>query len=159
MAGLYTSHDPLGCTSGGVSPTNCPPQSLHPTGGLLGPGRSSKEGKSYSFEIGLCTSEKYLSATRASALEGGAKYNYVTPAKLMIWGGNSLCDKAIPLGESPLISNNSWQKYNFTFKPTRNVSYITLEAFYRTPVLEPYNGNLLVDNASPITEIIPKAKR
>ena len=25
-------------------------------------------------------------------------------------------------------------------------------------MLEPYNGNLLVDNASPITEIIPKAK-
>ena len=99
-----------------------------------------------------------MSATRASALEGGAKYNYVTPAKLMIWGGNSLCDKAILLGASPPISNNSWQKYNFTFKPTRNVSYITLEAFYRTPVLEPYNGNLLVDNASPITEIIPKAK-
>lgn len=117
-----------------------------------------KKGKSYSFDIGLCTSEKYLSATRASTLQGGTKYNYVTPAKLMIWGGNSLCDKAILLGESPLISNNSWQKYNFIFKPTRNVSYITLEAFYRTPVLEPYNGNLLVDNASPITEILPKEK-
>lgn len=112
-----------------------------------------KKGVSYSFELSMCTSEIYLSATRASAMDG-TKYNYTTPAKLRIWGGNSYCSKEILLGESPMVTNNNWQKYKFVFKPTKNVTFIVLEAFYKTPLLFPYNGNLLLDNASPITEIV-----
>jgi hypothetical protein len=31
-----------------------------------------------------------------------------------------------------------------------------LEAFYKTPTLVPYNGNILLDEASPIIEIVEK---
>lgn len=110
-----------------------------------------KKGKSYSFDISLCTSEVYLSATKANQ---HAKSNYTTPAKLRIWGGNSYCSKEVLLAESPLITNNQWKKHSFVFKPGKNVTYIVLEAFYKTPTLVPYNGNILVDNASPITEIV-----
>lgn len=110
-----------------------------------------KKGKTYTFELYLCTSEVYMSFTRANRT---TESNYTTPAKLRIWGGNSLCSKEILLAESPLITNNAWRKFNFTFKPTKNVNYIVLEAFYKTPTLVPYNGNILVDNAGNIVEVV-----
>ncbi len=110
-----------------------------------------KKGKTYTFELYLCTSEVYMSFTKANRT---TESNYTTPAKLRIWGGNSLCSKEILLAESPLITNNAWRKFNFTFKPTKNVNYIVLEAFYKTPTLVPYNGNILVDNASNIVEVV-----
>lgn len=112
-----------------------------------------QKGKKYSFDINLCSSEVYLSRTKAN---NTTESNYTTPAKLRIWGGNSLCSKEVLLGESPLVTNNDWKKYNFVFKPTKNVSYIMLEAFYKTPTLVPYNGNILLDEASPIIEIVEK---
>lgn len=112
-----------------------------------------KKGKSYSFEIDLCTSEVYLSPTKSSRTTG-KEFNYTTPAVLRIWGGNSMCSKEVLLAESATVNNNDWQRYKFVFKPTRNINFISLEAFYKTPVRFPYNGNVLVDNASPIKEII-----
>lgn len=115
---------------------------------------SLKKGKKYSFSIYLCTSDIYKSATSRNR---NTRVNYVTPAVLRIFGGQSYCDHgAILLAESKIVRNNDWQIYNFTFKPNRDISYITLEAYYETPVLFPYNGNILVDNASPIREIIDK---
>lgn len=111
-----------------------------------------KKGKSYSFSIYLCSSDVYKSATSENLLQ---RSNYVTPAKLNIWGGNEYCEKAILLSATSPITNNDWKKFDFVFKPTRNVTVITLEAYYDTPVLMPYNGNILLDNASSIKEIIP----
>ena len=112
-----------------------------------------KKGKSYSFEIDICTSEIYLSPTKSSR-NTGKEFNYTTPAVLRIWGGNGMCSKEVLLAESPTINNNEWKKFKFVFKPTRNVNFICLEAFYKTPVTFPYNGNILVDNASTIKEIV-----
>lgn len=114
-----------------------------------------KKEKSYSFSIYICTSEVYLSGT---AKNTQSLINYTTPAKLRIWGGNQFCEDDVLLAESPMITNNEWQKFTFTIKPLRNISYITLEAFYKTPMLtqDPYNGNILLDNASAFVEIVPK---
>jgi outer membrane protein OmpA-like peptidoglycan-associated protein len=38
-------------------------------------------------------------------------------------------------------------------KPSGSYRTLTLEAYYKTPVLFPYNGNLLVDNASSIKKV------
>ena len=113
-----------------------------------------KKGKTYTFDLFLCTSEVYMSFTKANR---STESNYTTPAKLRIWGGNSLCSKEVLLAESSLITNNNWKKYYFTFKPTKNVNYIVLEAFYKTSTLVPYNGNILVDNASNIVEVIKES--
>lgn len=102
---------------------------------------------SYQFEIMICTSDQYLSATRESAWDG-KKYNYTTPAKLVIWGGDKLCDRREILAESGVIKSNRWEKHSFILKPVEDVTCITLEAYYINDEIEPYNGNILIDNAS-----------
>ena len=103
----------------------------------------------YSFSLSLCRSELYVSQSRVSDLPA----NYVTPVKLVIWGGNDYCGKQERLAETALISNTEWMQYDFKFEPKQSHTYIMLEAFYKTPVLFPYNGNVLVDNASLIVPI------
>ena len=116
-----------------------------------------KKGKKYSFSIYLCSSNIYKSATSRNR---NTRVNYITPAVLRIFGGKSYCDPAaILLAESPTIKNNDWEVYNFEFKPSRDVTHITLQAYFETPVLFPYNGNVLLDNASPIKEIIPSKEK
>jgi len=108
--------------------------------------KSLEKGKCYSFSIALCRSELYVSISRLSDQTA----NYTTPAKLRIYGGNSYCEKKELLAESPMIANTRWQDYNFKLEPTKNYSFLILEAYYKTPTLIPYNGNLLVDNFSDI---------
>lgn len=106
--------------------------------------------KCYSFSINLARAEKYFSPTR---LDRNTVANYVTPAVLRIWGGTGYCNEKELLAESSPVSNFSWQIFSFEFRPKSNIRYITLEAFYKTPLLFPYNGNLLIDGASEIVQI------
>ncbi|MCB9285213.1 MAG: OmpA family protein [Lewinellaceae bacterium] len=108
-----------------------------------------KAGDCYEFSLFLCRSELYVSQSRVNF----QNTNYTTPAKLRIWGGSSYCNKKELLAETSPIINTRWLKYDFKFKPKETHSYIVLEAFYNTPVLFPYNGNILVDNASPIVPV------
>ena len=108
-----------------------------------------KGGNCYEFSLYLCRSELYVSQSRVNFQEA----NYTTPAKLRIWGGSSYCNKRELLAETSAIINTRWLKYDFKFKPKETHNYIVLEAFYNTPVLFPYNGNVLVDNASPIVPV------
>ncbi len=106
-------------------------------------------GKCYKFSIYLCKSAQYISQSQLKKIQD----NYIKPIKLRIWGGDVICQAKELLGESSSVTNTRWIKYDFLFKPKRSLSYIVLEAFYVTPVLEPYNGNLLLDNASDIIEV------
>jgi outer membrane protein OmpA-like peptidoglycan-associated protein len=104
-----------------------------------------QRGLCYDFSLDLCRSELYISANRTTS----EKSNYVKPIKLRIYGGNGYCAKGELLAETALISNYSWLQYNFRLSPkSGNYAYILLEAFYETPTLFPYNGHLLLDNAS-----------
>ena len=110
-------------------------------------------GVCYSFKAFVARSQDYKSATsRTQQLGTNELENFVRPAVLLIWGGNYFCDKAELLGESPAISNENWKQYKFTFQPQKTHKYITIEAFYKTPILEAYNGHVLVDGLS---EIVP----
>ena len=108
-----------------------------------------EKGKCYEFSIFLAQSELYISVSRTSEAEA----NYTTPAKLRIYGGFGHCDKQYMLAETRLINNKNWLEFKFKFEPIDDYTYLILEAFYKTPTLFPYNGNILVDNASPITLI------
>ncbi|MFZ1515880.1 MAG: OmpA family protein [Saprospiraceae bacterium] len=70
--------------------------------------------------------------------------------KLRIWGGDIYCNQKEKLGESVVVENTDWNKYEFTFLPKSRITFITLEAYYDTETFFPYNGNLLLDNASNI---------
>jgi len=108
--------------------------------------RPMEKGKCYEFSIQLARSLTYMSVSRISDKTA----NYATPAKLRIYGGFGHCDKQYMLGETKLIINTDWKEYNFKFEPMGNYTYIVLEAFYDTPTLFPYNGNVLLDKASAI---------
>jgi len=108
-----------------------------------------EEGKCYSFNIELSRSEFYVSGSKVTKqIE-----NYTKPAVLRIWGGNGVCGKQELLGESVTVSNDDWRTFEFEFRPNKSVNYFTLEAFYKVPTLFPYNGHLLLDNASLIKEV------
>lgn len=108
-----------------------------------------RKGNCYEFSMDLARSELYISVSRVSEETA----NYATPAKLRIYGGFGYCDKQYLLAESKLIINHRWLQYNFRFEPPADYTYLIFEVFYQTPTLFPYNGNVLLDNASPIRQI------
>lgn len=107
-------------------------------------------GKCYEVSVFLARAKLYVSGTRKSS---GVLENHITPAKFKIYGGFDYCDKREVLAETREITQHRWLKYTFKLEPTDNYTHINLEAFYQTPVLFPYNGNLLIDNASDIVVV------
>jgi outer membrane protein OmpA-like peptidoglycan-associated protein len=113
-----------------------------------------QSGVCYSFTAFLAQSDQYKSATsRTQQLGTNALENFVRPAVFMIWGGNYFCEKAELLGESPPVTNSEWMQYKFVFQPQHSFKYVTIEAFYKTPILEGYNGHVLVDALSDLVPI------
>ena len=112
-------------------------------------GSSMVAGQCYELRVQLARSEQYISRSRLTDTE----QNYVTPIKLVIRGGYSICDLGPVLGESPLVENWNWQEYRIKLKPTEDYSHIALQAYYRQPILFPYNGNILVDNAQDLRPV------
>lgn len=109
--------------------------------------------KCYEFSIHLAKADLYLSGIDPSDKINLVKKNFNKAVKLRIWGSSSPCKKTQLLAESELVNHSDWKEYTFKFKPKRNYTYILFEVFYKTPVLVPYNGNLLLDNAGDIIEI------
>ncbi len=108
-----------------------------------------QSGKCYEFSIHLARSPIYNSYSRTSV----QRVNFSDPIVLKIYGGNDYCNRKQLLAESDLVENYDWKKFNFRFEPNGDYNFITIEAYYKTPALFPYNGNVLVDNASNITVI------
>jgi outer membrane protein OmpA-like peptidoglycan-associated protein len=106
--------------------------------------------KCYSFSIALMRSDKYVSLTR---LNTDKEENYQEPAVLRMWGGSGYCDQRELLAESAPVSNREWEDFEFEFRPQFNHRYFTLEVFYKTPVLFPYNGHVLIDKATDLIRI------
>lgn len=105
----------------------------------------------YEFTMDVCRAELYLSTSKLT----GQEANYATPAKLRIYGGNGFCSKVELLYETSVITNTRWLGHTFRLSPkSGNYQFIFFEAYYKTPVLFPYNGNILLDNASPIKTVV-----
>lgn len=107
------------------------------------------KGQCYSFSLWLSRSKRYYSLRKT----GFDTVEYTTPIKIRIWGGIRGCDKRELLAESSLVDHIDWKRYDFKLKPSQNLGMILIEAFYKTPSLSAYNGNILVDNASDIIPI------
>ncbi|MEZ4955233.1 MAG: FAD:protein FMN transferase [Saprospiraceae bacterium] len=106
-------------------------------------------GVQYEFTISLARSLIYESPSRKSS----QSVNFVTPAKLRLWGGHSICGRKELLAETDPIMNSKWLDYTFVLQPSENYYYLIFEAFYNTPTPFPYNGNVLLDHASDIVPI------
>lgn len=112
-------------------------------------------GKCYTFSIDLARSETYFSSMgKDDSVSDQKKATPPSkPAVLRIWGGVNYCPRNQLLAESVPITNTNWKTYTFEFTPNINTRAISLEAFYKTPVLDPYFGHILVDNASQIMQV------
>jgi len=111
-------------------------------------------GTCYEMSMYLARSETYLSQARLRDGSGGtAMVDFTKAVKIRIYGGNAYCQKAELLGETPLVNNTNWKEYKLRFEPTTNHRFILIQAFYKTPTLFPYNGNVLVDNLSDIVPV------
>ena len=108
-----------------------------------------KAGQCYKFSIHLARAERYVSVSRMTRETA----NYVTPVVLRIWGGRGFCNEQDLLAESAPVNNTSWQINTFEFRPESDIYSLTFSAYYKTPTLFPYNGNILVDGSSDIIRI------
>ena len=111
-------------------------------------------GTCYEMSMFLARSKTYLSQSKEKDENGeNIMVDFTKPIKIRIYGGNSYCQKAELLGETPLVNNTNWKEYKLRFEPTTNHRFILIQAFYKTPSLLAYNGNVLVDNLSDIVPI------
>lgn len=116
-------------------------------------------GKCYTFSIDLARSETYYNIMQTGPyknkkeIDPEAKILKSKPAVLRIWGGVNYCPRNQLLAESEPVTNTAWKTYTFEFTPNINTKAISFEAFYKTPVLDPYFGHVLVDNATEIRQI------
>ncbi|MEM7572269.1 MAG: OmpA family protein [Bacteroidota bacterium] len=103
----------------------------------------------YDFRIFLARSRFYVSQSRVT----NQTENYTQPIMLRVYGSFGNCDKIELIGKTDLVKNHGWREYKLKLKPTKDYTHIIFEAYYETPVLFPYNGNILLDNASPLVPI------
>ncbi len=108
-----------------------------------------KKNVCYSFSIHLSMSNGFYSIS-AETLN---TVFFTEPVKLRIWAGNDFMKQEQLLAESNLIDHEDWKKYEFEFLPNKDYSYLFLEAYFKTPSLQPYNGHILIDNASSLQPI------
>ncbi len=113
-----------------------------------------KAGNCYEMYIDLCKSPTYLSPWNSadSAQKKNAK-QYTKPIVLRVYGGSGVCNIGTALAESEAVKNTDWERYRLEFRPHKSVRHLTLSVYYKTPILDPYNGNILLDNISEIVQI------
>ena len=97
----------------------------------------------------MSQAKEYISGSRRS----GRLVDYSEPIVLRIFGGNSYCEFNELLYESEVVDSYEWSEYLIEFSAEQSHSFITLEAFYKTPILESYNGHILLDALSPIYQV------
>jgi outer membrane protein OmpA-like peptidoglycan-associated protein len=106
-----------------------------------------EQGQCYDFSIDVCRSPLYISRSPTTQKQ----VNFITPVKLRIWGGNGFSDRRELLAETSPVSNTTWETKNLRLKPSKGTfSFIILEAYFKTPIVNLYNGHILLDNASDI---------
>jgi outer membrane protein OmpA-like peptidoglycan-associated protein len=105
----------------------------------------------YELSMDLSKAPKYLSKSPLSA----DVVDFATPVIVRIYGGNGYCDRGELLAKSTIINHSRWVGYNFRLSPTKgSYSFIVIEAYFKTPVLFPYNGHVLIDNLSAIKPVV-----
>ena len=112
-----------------------------------------KAGVCYKMSVFLAKSSDYQSFSRLT----GLSTNYIRPLKLIVWGTSSRLEDSCKvlsndwLTETMPIHNDQWRKYTFYIQPPKDVYSLVFSVAH--VVEKPYNGNLLIDNISPIVPV------
>ncbi len=108
-----------------------------------------KRDSTYSFSLWLTRSNSYKSPMKSDP----EIVNFINPTILKIWGYNTRTKQEELLAESQPVGHSKWIRYEFVLKPTlTDFDELDLMAYF-APGFEGKNGNLLIDNCSPILEI------
>jgi hypothetical protein len=75
---------------------------------------------------------------------------YTLPLSLHIRGRKGLQGRIVSLAVSPLIAHTQWQYYTLEFTSPIEIDQLILEASWGPGVMQPYRGNILIDNISHI---------
>lgn len=105
-------------------------------------------GYTYSFSLFAARSKDYISLSRMSMKEE----NFNKPVVLQVYGGKD-CTNAKLLISTRTIEHTDWAEYIFVFDADDEINFILIEAHYDSLESFPYNGNVLIDNISPIYRI------
>jgi hypothetical protein len=103
------------------------------------------------YELKIDISKSYV--MQSQVMSNPETQNFNTDALLNISFHNTLCGSSTYKTKSKPINHSDWKTYKFQFQPKEDYRFITLNAFWETPVLMAYNGNILLDNLSHIKEI------
>ena len=104
-------------------------------------------GECYMMNMYLSRSNAYFSISRTT----GQNQAFNAAAIVTIWGGYDNCNKAELLAQSSPIENLEWLDYQFLFEPSKTYTHIVIEAYFAGNAGVAYNGNVLIDDISPIT--------
>lgn len=112
-----------------------------------------RQNQCYDFSFYVARSATYESATKRNQMQ---LYNFDKGVTLRIWAGSSMGDRGELLATTDVIENTEWRNIKLKLNPSkRDYQYICIESYYKTPTLFPYNGNILIDNLSPISTCEP----
>lgn len=108
--------------------------------------RPLEAGRCYSFSIFAARSDDYWSYSRLS----GEQANYNRALRLRAWGGSENCGRSELLWETDAVPQLQWAPFDMIFRPQQSHTHIFFEATFLNPLGLPYNGNILLDKASPL---------
>ncbi|MCB9267960.1 MAG: hypothetical protein H6561_00100 [Lewinellaceae bacterium] len=108
-------------------------------------------GSAYEFSIELCMSERYVSPLPSSQ-EGPSPKSYINPVFFKIYGSDNPLNRDELLAVIGPVNNFNWQNYTVILESSRNHNWLVLEADFDN--WNPYNGHVLLDNASDLIEIL-----
>ncbi|MFM9948491.1 MAG: hypothetical protein ACKV1O_11180 [Saprospiraceae bacterium] len=103
-----------------------------------------KPGQCYAFRIFAARSVQYASFSRLT----GQPAPFTLPLKLAVLGTHRHCEPVAVLGRSKTIVETEWQQLDFILRPEAAFEYLILAAISANG--EAYNGNILIDAASPL---------
>ncbi|MFZ4634983.1 MAG: hypothetical protein ACOYNO_12310 [Saprospiraceae bacterium] len=106
----------------------------------------------YTFSVSLARSNLYISLSRLT----GQQAFFSEACVLQVIGINTQNQQSELLAESTPVEHTDWKNYVFQLRPQMDsYDYLQLKVFYVDGTDLPYNGNILIDNLSPIIQETP----
>jgi len=106
----------------------------------------------YSFSAALARSDLYISLSRLT----GQQTSFSDACVLQVIGINTQNRQSELLAETTPVQHTDWKNYRFELQPQMgDYDYLQLKVFFVVGTNTAYNGNILIDNLSPIIQETP----
>lgn len=106
-------------------------------------------GKHYFLSLYACHAQEYKFISKYK----WSNEDYDEPVRIRVLGSNQYFHKRELLFQTKVVKSTEWKQYTLRLSPKENHTHIFIEAYYKEDTFFPYNGNILIDNISPIFEM------